>query len=67
MVSKVGKVGGRSDVFSASTCLVSANVLIAIARVSSMLFVSRGVWSLFSCCHSSVVVNQDMKLGKVTL
>ena len=56
-------VGSRSDVFNASICLESANLVIALAGVSSRLFASS--WGR---CPPSLprVVNQDMKLGKVT-
>ena len=58
------KVGGRSDVFNASTCLESANLVIALAGVSSSLFASS--WGRFSHLAVLAAVNQDMKLGKVT-
>ena len=57
------RAGGRSDVFNASTCLESANLVIALAGVSSMLFASS--WGRFFLA-ALVAVNQDMKLGKVT-
>jgi hypothetical protein len=50
-------------VFNASTCLESANLVIALAGVSSMLFASS--WGRFFLA-AFVAVNQDMKLGKVT-
>jgi hypothetical protein len=55
--------GGRSDVFNASICLESANLVIALAGVSSMLFASS--WGRFFLA-AFLAVNQDMKLGKVT-
>ena len=58
--------GGRSDVFNALTCLESTNLVITLTGVSTMLFASGGVWSFLSCYHPRVLVNQDMKLGKVT-
>ena len=57
-------VGGRSDVFNALTCLESANLVIALAGVSSSLFASS--WGRFSHLAVLAAVNQDMKLGKVT-
>ena len=56
-------VGSRSDVFNTSTCLESANLVIALAGVSSTLFASgRGLFFI----AAFMAVNQDMKLGKVT-
>ena len=36
----LARAGGRSDAFNASICLESANLVIALAGVSSMLFAS---------------------------
>ena len=58
------RVSGSSDVFNASICLESANLVIALAGVSSSLFASS--WGRFSHLAVLAAVNQDMKLGKVT-
>ena len=47
------EVGGRSDVFNASSCLESANLVIALAGVSSLLFASGcGFLSVAATCGS---------------